>query len=71
MKRHPKCYGCNGGSAKLLNLPGAYGQIEMYCSLRCAARDAIQRGLAGAVEWSPKKRKWVDEAEQEDDEEAG
>jgi hypothetical protein len=66
MTRHPKCYGCAKRPAKKLNLPGSYGSIEMYCSLRCAARDAVEKGLTLAVVWSNRKQQWVDDEEQDD-----
>lgn len=63
MAKHPRCYGCDEKPARRLKLPGSYGQVEMYCSLRCAARMALERMLAGGVGWCGKHRKWVDEDE--------
>jgi hypothetical protein len=60
----PKCYACGRKRAKALNLPGSYGQIQLYCSLRCAAKDAIERGLTAAVVWSENKQRWIDDGEQ-------
>ncbi len=56
----PRCYGCDSKPAKALSLPGAYGRIAMYCSLRCAAKQAVEKGLVGAVQWCD-KHGWQDE----------
>lgn len=50
-KQHPKCFGCGKKAAKELKLPGMYGSVEMFCTLRCAAKRSIEPFLCGAV-WS-------------------
>jgi hypothetical protein len=60
--KRPRCYGCSDKSARRLNLPGSYGEVAVYCSLRCAAKEAIVSVLAGAVAWCDECRMWFDTA---------
>ena len=58
---HPICKRCHKLPAKKLPLPGLYGAVIVYCSLRCAATDAVEPAVAGKYRWCPRCQEWHDE----------
>lgn len=57
-RQRPICYGCDKKPAKKLNLPNSFGEIAIYCSMRCAAIDAIERAICVELTWCSIHRNW-------------
>lgn len=57
----PICLGCNDHPARrLASLPGQYGCVRVFCSLKCAAKSAVEPVLCGAMKWCTTHQEWED-----------
>ncbi len=63
MKDKPLCYQCADKPAKTLNLSGEYGKVKMFCSLKCAAKNAVESGVCGTIKWCPYHQEWLGESD--------
>jgi hypothetical protein len=55
-----RCQHCGEKPARKLKLPGSYGQYAFFCSMRCAAKAAIQPSMIRDMQWCMKHSFWFD-----------
>jgi len=61
-RKRPRCFQCKRRPAKALaGLPGAYGQVEAFCSYQCAAKKAMEPFLCYCFWPCLKCGMWTDE----------